>query len=432
MNALISDFGAVSGGTVLNTAPIQNAIDAVAENGGGRVTVPAGTYLTGSLFLKDNVELHLEAGAVLKASERLEDYNEPDAYPENWGSEKEEWTGRHLIIAHKKKNVAITGAGTVDGSGKAFFEEPHPCKSFHYIWGYGIAKAKDKIHLRPGQLLVFVECEDVLLTDLTLRDSPCWTVYFYGCERIRVRGLSIQNNPCHANTDGINIDTCRFVTVSDCIIHTGDDAFAIRAACNRLQSGKRLCEHVTISNCILSSSAMAVRIGVGSGIIRSVKISGLVISRAAAVASLMTSYKKNGCTEISDILIENVVADEISFPFQFLQDNEAIIRNVRIGNVMVKAMCSTLLKAENAGLIQNVAIQNLLVEMIPSPYPPEERALAEKGDYALWAKGVSDLRLREAEYRIPDSLASQWKGLFWEEGCSSLSLTDCNFSQRKS
>ena len=429
MSFSILDFGAVEGGKILNTKAIQSAIDAAEEAGGGRVTVPSGVFLTGSIFLKDNVELHLEMGAVLKASERLEDYNDPNAYPENWGSEKEEWTGRHLILAIHKKNVGITGRGTVDGSGSAFFEEPHPSKSFRYTWGYGIAKAKDKVHHRPGQLAVFVECEDVFLTDLTLLDSPCWTVFLHGCERVRIRGLFIQNDRCHANTDGIDIDTCRFVTVSDCIIHTGDDALTVRASCSRLQSGKTICEHIAVSNCTFEASAMAVRIGVGSGTIRHVKISGLTVSRAASIVEFMTSYKQRGCASLFDIIVENVVADRISFPFQFIQANGALIRNVKIRTVSAKAICSTYLEATDPEGIQNVSLRDFDTEIIPNFYPIREGVAEKKGQYGFWGKGVNGLDLENVQIRIPPELSHEWKGLFHTEDCRNVSLFRCNLKE---
>lgn len=106
MNVSILDYGAVSGVKVVNTVAIQNAIDAVAEVDGGRVTVPTGLFLTGTVYLKDNVELHLEMGAVLKASDNLDDYNPLDAYPENWGSDKVDRTG--LYHVKNSNNISVT------------------------------------------------------------------------------------------------------------------------------------------------------------------------------------------------------------------------------------------------------------------------------------------------------------------------------------
>ncbi|MBR2615375.1 MAG: hypothetical protein IKC69_01710 [Clostridia bacterium] len=428
MNTSILDYGAVPGGEVVNTRAIQAAIDAVSSAGGGRVTVPAGVFVTGSLFLGDHVELHLEAGAVLKASTDLGDYNALDAYPENYGSDKEEWTGHHLIIAHHRTGVSVTGCGTVDGSGEAFFEEPHRCKSFNYTWGYGIAKAKNKETLRPGQLMVFVECENVLLTDFSIVDSPCWCVFLYGCERVRVRGLSIQNEPTHANTDGIDIDTCRFVTVSDCIITTGDDAITVRATAARLLSGKTVCEHVKISDCVLSTSAVAVRVGVGTGEIRNVNISGLTVARAGTVIEFITSYKKRGGVSISRVLAENIRADQVSFPVRFFQENGAFIRDVTVRGLSARAMCSSHFVAEEKGMISHITLDNLSVEMMDSLYVLDERAPDEKGWYALWGKGAEHVTLSGVRFRIPESLASEWKGLASLEGCEDVTVTDSDFT----
>ena len=116
-------FGAREGGTPReNAAAIQRAIDAAAENC-GRVVVPAGTFVSGTLWLKSGVTLHLDKGAVLKASDDLADYNAEDAYPENFGCPKSEyWRGFHFIICRGQKNVVLEGAGTIDGTGDAFFD----------------------------------------------------------------------------------------------------------------------------------------------------------------------------------------------------------------------------------------------------------------------------------------------------------------------
>lgn len=427
MNVSILDYGAVAGGVVVNTKAIQAAVDAVEAAGGGRVTVPAGTFLTGTIFLKDYVELHLESGAVLKASPDFADYNDLDAYPENWGSQVEQWTGHHLFIIYHKKGVSITGPGKIDGNGEAFFEEPHRCKSFNYTWGYGIAKAKNKETLRPGQLMVFVECQDLLLTDFSIEDSPCWCVFLFGCDRVRVRGLSINNDKCHANTDGIDIDTCRWVTVSDCIITTGDDAITVRASCARLLSGKDMCENVVISNCVLSTSGVAVRVGVGSGFVRNVIVSNLAVPRAGTIIEFITSYKKKGGVSMSDIIVENVVADNVSFPLRFFQENGAFVKDIKIRNFRAKAMCSSHFVSDDPGMISNISIRDMDIDVMDTLYVLDERAPDEKGWYAIWGKGAKDVDLRDITIRIPAELQSQWKGLFHVEDCENVTVSQCNF-----
>ena len=109
MNINILTTGAMADGVTLNTESIQKAIDLCAENGGGRVEVPAGTFVTGTIWLKSHVELYLEQGAVLKASTNMDDYNELDAYPQNYSWLPEEWVGKHLIITVGQTDVAIAG-----------------------------------------------------------------------------------------------------------------------------------------------------------------------------------------------------------------------------------------------------------------------------------------------------------------------------------
>ena len=118
----VLDFGAKE--NVLATKSIQAAIDACSAEGGGRVIIPSGTYVCGTIWLKSNVELHLEMGAVLKASSDMDDYNDEDAYPQNYGVPVENWRGTHLIIALEAHNVAITGNGVNVLAMGAFYVAP--------------------------------------------------------------------------------------------------------------------------------------------------------------------------------------------------------------------------------------------------------------------------------------------------------------------
>ena len=125
----VRDFGAAEDAApAANAAAIQRAIDAAAKDGGGRVVVPSGTFTSGTVWLKPNVELHLAEGSVLKASGDVADYNAEDAYPENWGCPPEQWRGLHFIIARGADGASITGPGTLHGNGDAFYDEkPKAC-----------------------------------------------------------------------------------------------------------------------------------------------------------------------------------------------------------------------------------------------------------------------------------------------------------------
>ena len=145
-------FGAKGDGVAKDTVALQKAIDSAAEAGGGRIVVPAGKYLTGSIYLKDNVELHLEKGAVLFGSPDKADYNAGDICPQNWTSKAESNSGAHLILAVERRNVAITGQGKIDGNCTAFLLNPD---------GRPWPGGQGRIPWRPGQMLYFVECDGV-------------------------------------------------------------------------------------------------------------------------------------------------------------------------------------------------------------------------------------------------------------------------------
>ena len=267
----ILEYGAVPGGNKINTKAVQAAVDTCAENGGGRVLVPAGTFLTGTIFLKDNVELHLAAGAVLKGSPDLADYNADDCIPQNRVFAAEQVTGGHLIIAAEVRNVSITGPGTIDGNVSAFLDGFTPADSGngHDSWG-----------------------------------------------EVFLQGVKICNDPRILNSDGIDLDCCRNAVVTNCIIETGDDAFAIRACCEPLRNRERKCENIAISNCVVSSQTDAFRIGVGDGVIRNIVISNILGHKLARGICIQTKYirEQAGC-EISDIRISNLRFSECRTPF---------------------------------------------------------------------------------------------------------------------
>ena len=119
----VREFGAKGDGRTKDTAAIQSAIDAAEKAGGGTVEVPAGVYLTGSIFLKDNIDLHIGAGATLKGSPDKADYNSADVCPQNGVCIPESSFGAHLVLCIEKSNVTVRGPGTIDGNSMAFIVE---------------------------------------------------------------------------------------------------------------------------------------------------------------------------------------------------------------------------------------------------------------------------------------------------------------------
>ena len=317
----ISRFGATTSASPAdNAAAIQRAIDAAAKEGGGRVVVPAGTFTSGTIWLKRNVELHLAEGSVLKASGDVADYNAEDAYPENWGCPKtEQWRGLHFIIARDADGASITGPGTLHGNGDAFYDEK-PKAYFSWMkpgsaaWWNGIRWSKDKEKLRPGQMVAFIKCRNVAVRGITIRNSPCWSLWFWGCDGVAVSDYTVRNGENDGNSDGIDFDCSRNVVLERADIDAGDDAIAIRASARAFSpDGKgrlglpAVTENVRIRDCRLRSTSSVIRIGVGEGVIRDVSFDNLTCDRGGTAVNISTRYGEaaRSGTDIERIVMRN-------------------------------------------------------------------------------------------------------------------------------
>ena len=300
-------FGAKGDGVALDTAAIQKAIDAAAADGGGTVEVGAGTYLTGSIYLKSNVDFHVGAGAELFASADPKNYNPPDVCPQNWTSALESHRGGHLLLCIEQENVTVRGPGRVNGNARAFLVGPNGER-----WNQG------NIPFRPAQMLYFVESKNVRVQDLELRDASYWSCFFFGCDQVMARGLWIHNvrRGFHThNGDGIDIDCCEHVTVSDCRIDTADDCITLRASGGGRLKRNRDCAYVTVANCNLSSACNAIRIGVGDGSIHDAVFANLTMDgeTRTAVNFVSSWVSETRGVDISRISFANVISHAAQF-----------------------------------------------------------------------------------------------------------------------
>lgn len=423
----ITDYGASADGKTLCTQNIQSAIDDCYKNGGGRVVVPAGNYLTGTIWLRSNVEFHLEMGALLIASTDMKDYNAEDAYEQNFGCVGEEWLGKHLILAVECENVAVTGLGVIDGRGDFFFEPPrhYPFMS-GYGWRDGFSKARDKDLLRPGQLMCFIECRHVTVQDITMKNCTCWSCFLHGCEYVSVRGVKVFNKKTAANTDGIDIDCCRFVTVSDCIIDTGDDAITVRCDSKRLKNKEMLSEYITVTNCTCSVSASAFRIGVGTGHIRHVRVSNIVIARAGTAIHYMTSYSHHGEAHIEDVNFSNVSADNVGFAIQMVGDVGSI-RQVTLENVRMHSLAGAKITATDDCVMEDITLRNVDFRVMNDPRELSQSSLEKRGTHMLCVSNIRGLTLDGVRVLPDDGAMEKWDGLFLAENSENMTLRNCNF-----
>lgn len=358
----VRKFGAVGDGLAKDTAAIQAAIDAAEKAGGGEVYVPAGMYLTGSLYLKDNVDFHLGAGALVRGSPDKADYSPDDVCPQNWSCWDERASGAHLLLAIERKNVRVRGPGRIDGNMRAFNLDAsgrmYPPTQDRQTgrWHVGIP-------WRPAQMLYFVECENVRLEDLKLTNAPYWSCFVWGCEDVWIRGLDVSTSrsPRTHNGDGIDIDSCLRVTVSDCHVRTTDDAITLRASNARLKK-KRDCAYVTIQNCVLSSLCDAFRLGVGTGRIHDVTVTGCSIydsRRAVDVVSSWNAKSERGVS-FENIRFSNLTVDAVDFCWVYPRfAKNALVRNLTFEGVTGTVRSNSYVSATNGAKFENIVFRNV-------------------------------------------------------------------------
>jgi polygalacturonase len=289
----ITQFGAVGDGKVLNTGKIAEAVSACGDAGGGTVYVPAGTFLTGAVILKSNVNLYLESGAVLSFSN---DVNEYPVVESSWEGVKRE-VYASCIYAENAENVSLTGHGTLQGNGRFWWD---------------LFRRKENLYPRP-KLVSFDSCKHVLISGVKMENSPSWTVNPILCEDVTVHNISILNPADSPNTDGIDPESCRNVRISDCHIDVGDDCIAIKAGTE--DTAERVpCENISITNCTMIHGHGGVVLGSEmSGDIRNVTVSNCVFEGTDRGIRLKSRRGRGGIVE--DIRVSNIVMKGVICPF---------------------------------------------------------------------------------------------------------------------
>lgn len=345
----VLDYGASGDGATLSTAPIQAAIDAVADTGGGEVLFPAGTYLTGTLYMKSGVHLNLAPGAVILGSADYGDYPVTSCkYP----SRTDHYTMRALIWGEGLHDIAITGSGIIDGQGAQFrynvasnAEIDAAARPFAEEGRY---IPHEKYMNRP-YLIRLVSCRNVRVEGVTLLNSAMWMQHYLDCDFVTLRGLNVYNHVA-GNNDMIDIDGCRNVVITDCIGDTSDDAITLKS------TGAGATENVVISNCIVSSHCNAIKMGTES-------VGGfknIVITNCVVRPSLATEVIAGRAEGLAGIALEIV--------------DGGILENVAISNIVIKGTTSPLfMRLGNrarpakpgdpkppAGTFRNVSISNII------------------------------------------------------------------------
>ena len=232
------------------TAAIQHAIDACHAQGGGRAVLPAGTYVSGTIFLKDRVELHLAAGAVLRGSGSADDF--PLQHPA-YRSYHDRNGYAALIYAEKASDIAITGEGTIDGN--------------NGVWRrHAAVKGGGDDDGRPRNIL-FASCRNIRVARVTLLNAVMWNQHYLDCEDGLIEGVTVSSFG-RPNNDGIDLDGCRRFVVRDCDMDSDDDCLTLKS------TGLAPCDDIAVSNCTFRSHCNAIKTGTeSSGGFRNIRIS---------------------------------------------------------------------------------------------------------------------------------------------------------------
>ena len=294
----VTAFGAVGDDKTLTTAALQRAIDACVKAGGGVVLVPPGRYLTGSLFLGNNLELHLCAGATLVASQRFDDFPAIDGRYE--GIERKIHAA--LLTGERLGNVSITGGGSIDGQGAPWWQ------AFEVTQKMRIARGLPREAPNPAgaplrypcpSIINLIRCERVRIEGIAFENSPLWNVNLVYCQDVVVDSVSMVglHSPMSC---GVYIDSCKRVRVTGSAIASGSDCIGLKAGYN--EDGRRVgipCEDVIISDCHLYDSfASGVAIGSETAAgIKNVTISNCVIANCRAAFYLRSTRGRGGGIE---------------------------------------------------------------------------------------------------------------------------------------
>ncbi|MDF2924441.1 MAG: glycoside hydrolase family 28 protein [Paenibacillaceae bacterium] len=397
----VIEYGAAGNGIGNDGPAIQRAVNACFEAGGGRVLLPSGgTYYSGPIELKANVELHVEGGAVLKASTSREDY----ALPEEDAAAR--CTGLPLqafVYARGAPNIRITGFGTIDGSAEAFRGESDR---------YHTAGA---VYPRPA--LIYLEaCDHLTVRDITLTNSHFWTLHPAGCNDVRISGIRILNSLSMANSDGIDPDHCRNVRITDCHIEAADDCIVLKTTKGLMSYGPT--ENVIIAGCTLISTSAAIKLGTETwNDIRNVTVSHCVIKDSNR--GLSVQLRDQGNVEnisFSDIIIETRRFDDrwwgraepISVTrFDRCEGERAgRLRNVRFRSITCKGENGIYLSGWEGNPLEEVVLEDIRVEIgkwtkwpggcydrRPSRLEPDHQE-PTAGVYCAYAKDVTLRRVR--------------------------------------
>jgi polygalacturonase len=362
---VITDYGAAGDGQTLNTRAIQTAIDRCAASGGGVVVVPKGTFLTGAIFLKQGVSLHVEKDGVLLGSVNPEDY---PLVKTRWEGVEREWTSA-LVNADGLRGVELTGQGVIDGSGDQWVRrfEQQRRQPQQNAPAAGAAPRRG----RP-RLICFQNCRRVRISGLTLRNQAVWCLHILYSEDVVAEDLTIRAAHNIPSSDGIDVDSSRRVRIRRCDIDVNDDCISIKSG--RDEDGLRVnrpSEDILIENCRFGYGHGGVAMGSEtSGGIRNVTVRNSVAEAGNwAPVRFKTQPSRGGVVE--NIVFRGIQLRDVRRAFEMNMEWTSsrgvlgppakvlpVFRNIRLVNITGTASSGGLIRGLKDSPIARVKFRN--------------------------------------------------------------------------
>ena len=422
----VRDYGAKGDGKTLDSPAIDRAIQACCEQGGGRVLLPAGRYLSGSIHLKSNVELHLQAGCVIvaaPASMRAYDESEKFDFPE-YQDGGHTYFHNSLIWAEGQENVSITGRGMIDGVGLT----KKDTEKGGNVQGGSIGTGDKAIALK--------QCKNILIRDVTIYRGGHFAIIITGCERGTIDNVTIDTN-----RDGIDIDCCKYITVSNTKVNTpNDDAIVLKAS----YALKRAvaCEHILITNCIVTGYKLGTfldgtyvpeKVNLVCGRIKlGTESNGgyrdITISNCTCMYSSGLAFEEVDQGLMDNILVTNIALNHVHhYPIYITtgcrnrgpKDVKEPSRgqNIMISNIQAldcDSLAGIIITGMEQAPLKNIALQNIHIEYRGGGTKeqgkkeyreqgtnyPEPRWAGPTPAYGLYARHVEGLQLRNITFSL--------------------------------